>query len=638
MSCWGETRSGAVCRTEECPWRIYASLESSMSKWMVKVFHPHHSHIAKDRADMVSMRHIAELFCDVLRRNPSYKAADIQHDMKTEYQLTVPISKCFKARRIALDMVMQDQVVQFAKLWDYEHELRRSNPNTTTEIVIDNGLFNKFYICFEVLRNSWKKSCRPVIGLDGCFLKWELKGELLAAVGRDADNRIFPIAWAVVHMETIDSWTWFVQKLKADLSLGDGQNITILSDKQKDLLNAIHHELPRAEHRMCARHIYDNWKKSFKSLELKCLFWRIATSFHQGMYAEHMGTLASKDPDAYEALLRTEPTQWCRAFFKVDSHCKDVHNNLSESFNRTIKEARLRPMIDMLEEIRRQTMLRIAKRSVQATKCVTEFTPKIMAELEEARGKSRHCMMIPSGRGKYEVMEFGVSFSVDLYAKSCACRRWDLTGVPCQHAITVINEMRYDLPRYVAEYYSKSTWEETYTRNIDPVNGEPMWEKLGKDPIGVPNFRRMPGRPTKFHRRKDPHESPKKAGHMTRHGRQMTCGRCRQVGHNAAGCKNEPVLVYGPKRKRGRPRKDVQAQNPRNQVQNERVQVQETQTNNTSQNSGTLDPTQPTQRSQTVQTQQQRPPTHRRILGNTRTPQFGPRTTLTNTSFQVPWK
>ncbi|XP_010534027.1 PREDICTED: uncharacterized protein LOC104809682 [Tarenaya hassleriana] len=379
---------------------------------------------------------------EILRRNPSYKAADIQHDMKTEYQLTVPISKCFKARRIALDMVMQDQVVQFAKLWDYEHELRRSNPNTTTEIVIDNGLFNKFYICFEVLRNSWKKSCRPVIGLDGCFLKWELKGELLAAVGRDADNRIFPIAWAVVHMETIDSWTWFVQKLKADLSLGDGQNITILSDKQKGLLNAIHHELPRAEHRMGARHIYANWKKSFKSLELKCLFWRIATSFHQGIMRNTWVHWLLKI-----LMLRTEPTQRCRAFFKADSHCKDVHNNLSESFNRTIKEARMRPMIDMLEEIRRQTMLRIAKRSVQATKCVTEFTPKIMAELEEARGKSRHCMMIPSGRGKYEVMEFGVSFSVDLYAKSCACRRWDLTGVPCQHAITMINEMRYDLPR-----------------------------------------------------------------------------------------------------------------------------------------------------------------------------------------------
>lgn len=31
-------------------------------------------------------------------------------------------------------------------------------------------------------------------GLDGCFLKWELNGDLLAAVGRDADNRMYPIA------------------------------------------------------------------------------------------------------------------------------------------------------------------------------------------------------------------------------------------------------------------------------------------------------------------------------------------------------------------------------------------------------------------------------------------------------------
>ncbi|XP_010533688.1 PREDICTED: uncharacterized protein LOC104809403 isoform X2 [Tarenaya hassleriana] len=65
----------------------------------------------------------------------------------------------------------------------------------------------------------------------------------------------------------------------------------------------------------------------------------------------------------------------------------------------------------------------------------------------------------------------------------------------------------------------------------------------------------MPGRPRKFNRTKDPHESPSKSGRLSRHGRKMTCTRCKQVGHNAKTCKNEPFQMEGPTRGRGRPRK-----------------------------------------------------------------------------------
>jgi len=45
------------------------------------------------------------------------------------------------------------------------------------------------------------------------------------------------------------------------------------------LLNAVHIELPKAEYRMCARHILDRWKKTNKDIELERLFWRIARSY-----------------------------------------------------------------------------------------------------------------------------------------------------------------------------------------------------------------------------------------------------------------------------------------------------------------------------------------------------------------------
>lgn len=73
----------------------------------------------------------------------------------------------------------------------------------------------------------------PIIGLDGCFLKGVCKGQLLCAIGRDGNNQMYPIAWAVVQLETKASWGWFLTCLKHDLALGDGDKYTIISDMQK---------------------------------------------------------------------------------------------------------------------------------------------------------------------------------------------------------------------------------------------------------------------------------------------------------------------------------------------------------------------------------------------------------------------
>ena len=62
--------------------------------------------------------------------------------------------------------------------------------------------------------------CKPIIGLDGCFLKGSHGGRVLAVVGRDGNENMFPIAMAVVEAKNMDSWTWFLKSLIDDI--GDG--------------------------------------------------------------------------------------------------------------------------------------------------------------------------------------------------------------------------------------------------------------------------------------------------------------------------------------------------------------------------------------------------------------------------------
>ncbi|GJQ97461.1 zinc finger, PMZ-type containing protein [Tanacetum coccineum] len=72
---------------------------------------------------------------------------------------------------------------------------------------------------------------------------------------QDANNQMYPIAWAVVRVENADNWGWFLHLLHDDLCLNDGTGITIISDSHKGLIDAVNDWLPEAEHRKSYMHV-----------------------------------------------------------------------------------------------------------------------------------------------------------------------------------------------------------------------------------------------------------------------------------------------------------------------------------------------------------------------------------------------
>ncbi|KAK8627969.1 hypothetical protein V6N13_063684 [Hibiscus sabdariffa] len=144
----------------------------------------------------------------------------------------------------------------------------------------------------SALREGFKKYCRPVVGLDGCFLKGSFKGEILSAMGRDCNNQIFPIAWAVVEVENRETWAWFLNNMQYDLGLGDGDGCTLLSDMQKGLLKEVPVCFPKIEYRFCARHMYANWRKVHKGGDLQLLFWKWCKETTQSEFVKYANIIA----------------------------------------------------------------------------------------------------------------------------------------------------------------------------------------------------------------------------------------------------------------------------------------------------------------------------------------------------------
>ncbi len=92
------------------------------------------------------------------------------------------------------------------------------------------------------------QSLRRMGSVDGCHTNSPYGLVLLIAVGYDANNSIFPLAWAVVSGENARSWTWFFRHLKAAYPWMSSASLALLSERQKGLIKAVRTPLPLATH------------------------------------------------------------------------------------------------------------------------------------------------------------------------------------------------------------------------------------------------------------------------------------------------------------------------------------------------------------------------------------------------------
>ena len=145
---------------------------------------------------------------------------------------------------------------------------------------------------------------------------------------------------------------------------------------------------PTCEHRYCVKHIYNNFKVDHKGLELKDALWRCAGAITVREFGTRMQQLKDLDVKAWEYLATINLAQWFKSHFSSRALSDYFANNLSESFNSMILEARDKPILAMLEWIRVRLMTRLYKKMKGIEKYTGKVCPSIQDKLEKLKQES----------------------------------------------------------------------------------------------------------------------------------------------------------------------------------------------------------------------------------------------------------
>ncbi|KAG8365070.1 hypothetical protein BUALT_Bualt18G0065900 [Buddleja alternifolia] len=337
-------------------------------------------------------------------------------------------SQYYRTKKKINDMLNGDFRDQYTRLWDYTEEIKRSNPNSTVVLktyvdeVSGEEKFQRLYNYFDACRQGFLQDCRPLIGVNGCHLRGSHKGILLTAVGIDPNNCIFPICYCVTEGEDFNRWKWFLELLIGDLGMYDQQKWTFVLDRQTGLLPALYELLLDIEHRYCVRHMNNNFKKDHPGKSIKDRMWNIAKASTINQFNFFMVKVKEIDEGAHMWMANVFPRRWSRSHFRTSPKCGILLNNMCESFNSAILEAKSKPLLAMMESLRIYLMKKMQSKRNAMSRWNVQICPKILAKMDKLKDNTRTCISTFAGAGKFEVKDmWNGQYVVDLVNHSCSC-------------------------------------------------------------------------------------------------------------------------------------------------------------------------------------------------------------------------
>ena len=534
------------CDDDRCRWRLRAVSTDARKHFIVRRIDS--SHVCQlDRLrdghrqakSRIIGKFIKNKFASASRL---YRPKEIQADIREEFGVDLTYPTAWRSKEHALVLIRGTPEGSYKLLPAYCHILEQQNPGTVTHLEIDDCKhFKYFFMALGPCIRGFQSSIRPVIAVDGTFLKNAYLGTMFVAVCKDGNNQIFPLAWGIADSENDASWKWFMAKLRG--VIGDLENLVFISDRHASIEKAIKEVFPNVYHGVCIHHLKCNLVARYKipSHTTKgggylASYFVAAKAYRIADFQREIYKMREMKPEATRYLEEEVGfSKWARsmgAFRRYDI----MTTNIAESINAVAKDARAMTVTALIEWIRELMQKWFVERREAAENMSNFLTTWAHDKIWKHNDDSARMTVHAIDRSRFVVKDGKRNGIVDIPGKSCSCQKFDMRQLPCPHALAVCRQVRFQYQTLCSRYYTTECLLRAYSEPVNPV-GHPLdWivpEELRAADIQPPIVRRQSGRRRK-NRILSQGEAPTK----------NVCSRCKQHGHNRQTCRN-PIPLHG---------------------------------------------------------------------------------------------
>ena len=540
----------ARCKVDGCPWKVTASCEGNTRLVLVKKFINIHEHPVQDQMGHrlgLSSNLVSGLIIEKASADPCSLSRRKSKDEST-FDVDMNYHKLWRARKKAKEAINGKPEDSYKLIPWMCKRLMESIPGTVAKWTCsDENKFRQLFVAYGFSITGFHNGCRELLFVDAYHLSGPYKDTLLSASALDADDGLFPLAYGVVNTDNDENWLWFLDHLKSILM---DRRVVLVSDRNPSFLSAANKVFGSEYNAHCLSHLKESLDyfissnpvlkmgSDKKKIALKLLN-DIAYARKTEMYESKLEKMRSLKEELYDWVMSSGPEHWANSLFPGRRWDK-IFTSQVESFNRFVQEERDLPVVRFITAHRLKLSDLLLRKQSEVAKRETPVGIKIEMKIKENQTLSvglNHSAVSPTN---VEVYENGDTFAVALDMKSCSCREWEMTGIPCRHACCAVTAKNSNIYDYVEKCYMKETQEKIYASNMPlvPIHDMPT---LSDDPNSLvvgsmsilhpPPDKRPPGRPRKKQQQIESQILDK---------RKLHCSRCHEVGHNKSTCKEKP--------------------------------------------------------------------------------------------------
>ena len=532
----------AKCSKEGCPWRVHVAKCSGVPTFTVRTLHGEHTceGVRNLHHQQASVGWVARSVEARIRDNPQYKPKEILQDIRDQHGVAVSYMQAWRGKERSMAALHGTFEEGYRLLPAYCEQIRKTNPGSIASVFASGqeNCFQRLFVAFRASIYGFIHACRPLLELDKANLKGKYLGSLLCASAVDADDALFPLAIGIVDVESDENWMWFMSELRKLLGVNTENmpRLTILSERQMGIVEAVETHFPSAFHGFCLRYISENFRDTFKNTKLVNIFWNAVYALTAVEFESKISEMVEISQDVISWFQQFPPQLWAVAYFEGVRYGHFTLGVTELLYNWALECHEL-PIVQMMEHIRHQLISWFNERRDMGIRLTSILVPSAEKRILEAIADARCYQVLRANEVEFEIVSTERTNIVDIRTRICSCRRWQIYGLPCAHAAAALISCGHNVQLFAEPCFTVASYRETYSQLINPIPDKSLWMEQGEvteggsakvdTAIRPPKTRRPPGRPKKKVLRVENFKRPK---------RVVQCGRCHMLGHSQKKC------------------------------------------------------------------------------------------------------